>query len=272
MAGSSIGDIGRHARLVRMFMAISLQEAVAYRANFATSLLHSLLNFATGLLGLGIFFNQVETVNGWTYDATLAVLGVYLTVGALRGLFLSPSLDALAGMDGEVWQGTLDFTLLRPVDTQFLASVRRWQPFALFDLLLAVGVLGTAATRLGSTLTPAGVLSFLLALGAGMLALYGILLAFTGLVFWSPGFLFTWVFDGLFQMARYPVGFYPGALRLILTWVVPVGVITTLPAQALSGELPVVTLGVSLVFGLGLALGASWLFRAGLRRYASASS
>ena len=27
--------------------------------------------------------------------------------------------------------------------------------------------------------------------------------------FWSPGFLFTWVFDAVFQLARYPVGFYP---------------------------------------------------------------
>jgi hypothetical protein len=57
----------------------------------------------------------------------------------------------------------------------------------------------------------------------GVTILYAILLAFTGLVFWSPGFLFTWVFDGVFQMARYPVGLYPGWLRLALTWVVPVG-------------------------------------------------
>jgi len=49
--------------------------------------------------------------------------------------------------------------------------------------------------------------------------------------------LFTWVFDGIFQMVRYPVGLYPGWLRLVLTWVVPVGVMTTVPAQALTGDL-----------------------------------
>ena len=63
------------------------------------------------------------------------------------------------------------------------------------------------------------------------------LLAFAGLVFWSPGFLFTWLFDGIFQMARYPLGMYPGWLRLVLTWIVPVGVITTIPAQAITGTL-----------------------------------
>ena len=272
MENSVLARFGYHARLVRVFLSVSIQTAAAYRVNFATHLAHALLNFAAGLLGLTVVFYQAQTLNGWTYEASLAVLGVYLTVSALRSLFISPSLDALAGMDGEVWQGTLDFTLLRPVDTQFLASVRHWQPFALLDLLLGVGVLGAAATQLGSALSLAGWLSFLLALAAGTLTLYALLLAFTGLVFWSPGFLFTWVFDGLFQMARYPVGFYPGALRLLLTWVLPLGLITTIPAQALRAELAPGGLAASLAGAILLTYGASMLFRAGLRRYASASS
>jgi len=91
-------------------------------------------------LGISILFTQVEDMRGWDFASTLAVLGVYLTLSALRSLFMSPSFDALAGMDGEVWLGTLDFTLLRPVDTQFLASFRQWRLFALFDLLLGLGV------------------------------------------------------------------------------------------------------------------------------------
>lgn len=97
------------------------------------------------------------------------------------------------------------------------------------------------------------------------------MLAFTGLVFWSPGFLFTWVF-GIFQMARYPVGLYPGWLRLVLTWVVPVGMMTTVPAQALTSELPAGMLIGSVALATVLVIGASALFRVGLRRYASASS
>jgi ABC-2 type transport system permease protein len=258
--------------MIRAFMRASIQQESAHRANFVIGALHSLLNFGTGVLGLVVIFEQVETVRGWDFAATLAVLGVYLTVSALRSLFISPSLDALAGMDGEVWQGTLDFTLLRPVDVQFLASVRHWQPFALLDLTLGLGVLAVAITQLGGTLAAAHLLTFSIALGAGLLVLYAVLLAFTGLVFWSPGFLFTWVFDGVFQMARYPVGLYPGGLRLVLTWIVPVGVITTVPARALTGDLPAGLLIGSLVLAGMLVAGASILFRTGLRRYASASS
>lgn len=262
----------RHIRLIRTFIRASAQQETAYRANFAISLFHSLLNFATGVLGIVVLFDQVEAIHGWDFTSTLAVLGVYLTLSALRSLFMSPSFDALAGMDGEVWLGTLDFTLLRPVDTQFLASFRQWRLFALFDLLLGLGVLGAALVEMAHALSMSEIAAFVVALASGSAVLYAILLAFAGLVFWSPGFLFSWLFNDLFQMARYPVGIYPGALRLVLTWIVPVGVMTTIPARALTGDLPVELLAGSLVFAGVLVGGASILFRTGLRRYASASS
>jgi ABC-2 type transport system permease protein len=135
-----------------------------------------------------------------------------------------------------------------------------------------VGVLGTAIAQLGPAITLDRVGLFLLTLLAGTIVLYAILLALSALVLWSPGFLFTWLFSAFFQMARYPVSLYPGWLRLILTWVVPVGLMTTIPAQALAGTLSTGSLVGSLVLAVVLFLGASLLFRVGLRRYASASS
>jgi ABC-2 type transport system permease protein len=258
--------------LTLRFIQASFQEEAAYRSNFFISLLSSLLNLVTGVLGILVLFGQVHTIRGWDMPAALALLGVYLTVSALRGLFIGPGLESLAGMDGEIWSGAFDFTVLRPVDTQFLVSVRKWHLFALFDLLLGLGVLATAVAQLGVKVSPGQLLTFLLALFAGVLILYAILLVFAALIFWSPGVLFTWIFDGLFQMARYPVGFYPGWLRIVVTWVVPVGVITTVPAQALTGTLSAASLAASLGLAVLLVAAASILFRVGLRRYASASS
>ncbi len=262
----------QYFRLIGQFIRASAQQELAYRANFFISFLHSLLNLGTGLLGILVLFGQVETVRGWDFPSTLALLGVYLLVGAMRGLVIGPSLEALAGLDGEVWTGKLDFTLLRPIDVQFLASFRIWRLFSLFDLLLALGVLAAAVAQPGRVISPINWLSFLLALFAGLAILYAILLVFTALVFWSPGFLFTWLFNGIFQMARYPVGIYPGWLRLVLTWIIPVGMITTVPAQALSGEAPAGLLAGAVALALALLLGASALFRFSVRRYASASS
>jgi ABC-2 type transport system permease protein len=262
----------RYLRLIKGFARASAQGEMAYRSNFFISLFHSCLGLATGVLGLLVLFDQVESIRGWDFPTTLALLGTFLTLSALRGLFLGPSLDALAGLGGEVWDGRFDFVLLRPADAQFQASFRHWRPLALVDLALGLVVLGLAVVQMGHALTLTRVVGFLFALGAGVTILYAILLAFTALVFWSPGFLFTWLFDGIFQMARYPVGIYPGWLRLALTWIVPVGVMTTIPAQALAGDSSLAILMGSVLLATALFIAASALFRSGLRRYASASS
>jgi ABC-2 type transport system permease protein len=254
------------------FLRASIQQELAYPANFFISLFHSLLNLGMGVLGLVILFSHLEAVGGWTFASTLAVLGVFLTLSALRGLFISPSLDALAGMDGDIWTGNFDYVVLRPVDTQFIATFRHWRPFALIDLVLGIGVIVVAIMRLPGTLAPAQMVAFVASLGIGLLVLYSLLLAFAGLVFWSPGFLFGWVFDGIYEMARYPIQLYPAWIRTVLTWIVPVGVMTTIPAQALTGILRPPLFAGALLFALALFCAATLLFRSGLRRYASASS
>src|SRR5712691_11883419 len=210
-----------YLRLLKSFIRVSIQEELAYRTNFFISLLYSFLNLGTGVLGIIVIFSQVSTIHGWTLATTLVLLGVYLILSAIRAMFIGPSLDVLVGLDGEVWTGRFDFTLLRPVNVQFLASFRHWRLLPTIDLLLGGGVLGVGFTRISQALTLPHLITFLIALSASLIVLYAILLAFAGCVFWSPGFLFTWVFDGLFQLARFPVGLYPGWLRLVLTWIIP---------------------------------------------------
>lgn len=262
----------RHFKLIGQFFKISVQAEMAYRANFFIRLLYSVLNLVTGLFSLMVIFNQVDTIKGWDLASALVLLGVYLLLGALRSLFIGPSLESVAGMDGEIWTGTFDFTLLRPVNKQFIISFRYWRLFALIDLIFALGVLVYAVVLMEVPLSILSLVSFLVTLLAGILLLYAALLAFSALVFWNSGFLFTWVINDLFQLARYPVGIYPNWLRLILTWIIPVGLMTTIPAQALAHRLSPTMFILTIMFSLAAFIGASLLFRRGLQKYTSASS
>ncbi len=262
--------IRQYIRLIGLFIRAAFQAELAYRVTFFVALLYSVQNLFVAVMGLNVLFGQVRSLRGWDYPSALALLGVYLTISALRWVCLGPSLESLSGMDGELWTGRFDFTLLRPVDVQFLASFRQWRPFALIDLALGLAVIARAAVLGGINGSTA--IAFFLALLAGAALIYAVLLAFTALVFWSPGLLFTWVFDAILQLARYPVGIYPNWMRALLTWAVPVGLITTLPAEALTGRAALGPVRASLLFAAAALVGASALFRAGVRRYASASS
>lgn len=73
-------------------------------------------------------------------------------------------------------------------------------------------------------------------------------------------------------MGRFPIGIYPGFLKMILTWVIPIGVIITVPAKLLLDQIDF----EQLIAGAGLAVGfflfSTIFFKISLKRYASASS
>jgi ABC-2 type transport system permease protein len=74
------------------------------------------------------------------------------------------------------------------------------------------------------------------------------------------------------QLARYPIGIYPGWLQFVLTWIIPVAIMTTIPAGALTGDIQPIVLVGAVVVSIVLFVAASALFRFGVRRYNSASS
>jgi len=261
----------RPFHIIANFARSSLQKDLAYRSNFWISIFHSLINLGVGILSLQIFFNQVDTLRGWNQADAFSLLGVYLVLSSLRGLFIGPSLEALAGLGQEIWSGNFDFSLLKPVPVQFFITFRHWNFYALIDLVLGAVVMSMAGISGGGT-SLRMVLIFLITLAASVVIQYSFLLSLTALVFWNPGFLLTWVFDSLFQLARYPVTIYPPWLRMVLTWVIPVGIMTTLPATALTTSVAFQSVIGFIILSIVALLLASFFFNRAVMRYSSASS
>ena len=253
-------------------MRFSIQREMAFSVNFYIRVLYSILFLVMGLAGVSILFGQVEDFQGWTYPQALTLLAVYMIFTSLLDLNLWPSLNTMGGMDGEVWRGSFDFTLLKPLNTQFLVSFRAWDMWQLIDLVIALVVLGRGLFLLGGQLTLGNILLFLLMLAVALILGYSILLVLETVVFYYTGVPLTWVFSSIMFTGRYPISIYPHWIRLLLTWVVPVGFMVTIPTQALIGT---ASPGM-IVAGVGMAallfLAASAFFHRSLRRYASASS
>jgi ABC-2 type transport system permease protein len=80
------------------------------------------------------------------------------------------------------------------------------------------------------------------------------------------------VFPSFWEAGRWPVDVYPGWLRGILTFLVPVAFATTVPAEALTGQVQPTTFLAALVAAVGLLVVSRLVRLRGLRRYAGASA
>ncbi|MDD9986706.1 MAG: ABC-2 family transporter protein [Spirochaetaceae bacterium] len=250
----------------------SLRSMIAYRTQFWIELLGAGVRLATGVLSLTVIFGNVGTINGWSEASAGVVLGVFFIVTGLHGIVFGPSISALSGYDGAIVSGTLDFHLLRPRSTQVLVSVSRWAPLICVELIIGSVLVARALASLESELSAWQIVVFICSVFMSVSILYSLTLSLASLMFWKADFLFTWLLRPVVQMARFPADLYPGWLKLLLTWIVPVGVLTTVPAQILLHGISLPMLSAAGALAAGGLVATNLLFRAGLRRYASASS
>ena len=172
-----------------------------------------------------------------------------------------------------VEEGTLDYTLTKPADSQLLVSVTEFQLWKLVDVVLGLGVLVFAVAQLGGTIGLAQAGLFAVALLCGGLILYSLWLAVATASFWVVRVwaLFE-MFESLYQAGRWPVGIYPSWLRLALTFIVPVAFAVTAPAEALTARLTPQTLALALGITTAALVGSRLLWKFGLRHYSGASA
>nr|WP_157461694.1 MULTISPECIES: ABC-2 family transporter protein [Deinococcus] len=222
-------------RLVRVFTGASVSAQLEYRANFFGAVLASLGEAGVALLGISILFGQpgATSVGGWTFREALLVTGFFMLTEGFISVVVQPNMSRISEA---IRTGNMDFTLLKPIDAQFNVSVRYLNLLRFPDVLLGLGLLLYASAGLPVTL--AGVLSAATLYLSSLVIVYCIWLGLSTTAFWLVKTQnVSELFNGVFGAARFPVTAFPVPVRVVLTFVVPVAFITTVPAQALVGSL-----------------------------------
>lgn len=213
-----------------------------------------------------------EVLNGWTMPETLSVLGVYMLVQAVKNIVIGPSMNLLGGMDGEIEKGTFDYTLMKPINTQYYISIREWSIWSILHIIVAIGVLIIAINGMDMEIGVTTIALFLFALFVAMGILYSIMLILSSLAFWYRGTYVLWIMEDILQAGRYPISIYPRSLQWLLLWVLPVGFIVAVPAEVLVQKAQPLMLVAGFILMIVLFVCATIFFNRSLRKYSGASS
>ena len=260
----------RYLRMLRIFWSNAVATELEYRLNFVSNAVLSLFWLGWAVAGMAVYFQFTDSVRGWTYPELLVVVGFFFMISGVRSALITPN---LARITEYVRLGTLDFLLTKPIDAQFMVSLRHVGVYNFLDpvLGLVLAIVGVAAS--GRGVTPAAVGAFAVLLMAGVLLLYALALALMSASVWtvsSDGM--DDVLQGIVEVARLPVQMYRGVLQTVLTVGAPVAFLTTFPAEALLGRADARLLLVAPAAAAVAFLAASAFWRLALRSYAGASS
>lgn len=260
----------RYLDLLRVFYRTSVQTDIEYRADFYTRILASILGLLTTIGSLAIAFTYTSNLKGWTFPQALVLLAVYYLMDGLIEMFIAPN---MRNVMGQVRDGTLDFILLKPVSSQFIASFRTVNIWRMSSLLVGIGLALWSVVRLSLHVGWAEAGAFAVSLACGAAVVYAFWLFLVTLTFWFVKIdNIEQIMWQAFEAGRYPIEIYPQWLRGVLTYAIPIAFIISVPAQALTGRLTPGFVGTAVLIGVAVSVASGAFWRFGLRSYTGASS
>lgn len=211
--------MGRYWRTLRRFWGTALATQLEYQLNVLVELLAVVLSLGGSLLLLSLFFGPGRELGGWSWNQALIVQGFYTVFDGMTSAWLRPNLGAIVTY---VREGTLDFVLLKPIDSQFWVSLRTFAPAGLSEVVLGLGLAAWGAHESGVVLTPLVFLLVLVMLMVAALILYSLWFLIAATSIW---FVKTWnateVLRALLASGRYPLEAYPSPCDCCSPWCFP---------------------------------------------------
>jgi ABC-2 type transport system permease protein len=216
-------------------MRASLQVTMQYRAEFFVGLFMAAFYVFWNVVPMFVLWGQRSTIAGWSLEEAALVTAWFTFLRAVLDGAVQPSLQAVIE---HIRKGTLDFVLLKPADAQFLVSTTKFEVFNFVDATAAVALAVWALHRL-HRVPRAGQIATALVL---TVAAAGLLYALAILVISAAFYVvrldnLIYLFNSVFDAARWPASVFRGVWRVLFTFVVPLALMTTYPALALLGRL-----------------------------------
>ena len=212
-----------------MFKASFIAD-LEYRANFLTRIATDIFWYAAQITTFEVLFRHTERIGDWNLQQMRVFLGVIFLMDALYMILLSDNLDQFSD---KVRKGDLDLLLAKPVNSQFMISLQKAATAMFGNLLIALSWFTYSLMQLPD-FNWARLAWLLILVPTGLISLYVIKFGFaaTAVVFARSENL-QFVFYQIYRLGMRPDSMYFPWLKWMLLSVLPVGIISSVPARFL---------------------------------------
>ncbi len=260
----------RYLRLYGHFLSFSFSQAMEFRFDFFFRIFMDLIYYSVNIGFYTVLFSHTETLGGWNESQMLVFVAGFLLVDAINMTVFANNLWMLPEY---INKGELDYYLLRPVSSLFILSLRDFAANSFVNLIAAFGILAYSLVQYDGAVTFGGVALFLVMLVAGAVLRYLLRMCFLIPAFWlHTGRGLDMVFFQLNRFLERPHTIFTGAMRIMLTSILPFGIMASYPATLLIDGFSWTIFGQFVGVMVLFSVIVNWFWNKGLKSYSSASS
>lgn len=243
----------RYLKLYSTYAKLSLISKLVYKANVIIGVVAFLFAEATSLLTLYFLVSSVPSIDGYSIYHIGLLFGLTNMAVGIDHLF-SDRLWTVAYF--EVKLGKLDHMFLRPLPILFQVIASEVQLEALGELIIATALILLCGSQVQISGGIGAILLVILGIicAALIITSFKVMVASLAFKFKRSGPLLQFIYN-FSGFTKYPMNIYPKAIRIILTFVIPLGLCLFYPFENLftpvdnPGLIALAMVGFTALFG-----------------------
>ena len=257
-------------RYAWLLFKVNIEINILYRANFIYGVISTFLWMTLTIISMSILTYQSSEVGGWNRYELFLAQGVYSIILGLMYLLFGENIKNLGRM---IRYGNLDLVFIKPLDSQFLVSIGQFRLYHISRVLSGIILIVYSLSVLQIRLSFFDILLFSIFSVAGLVVVYSMWFGLMTLSFWLIDlFNLHELISMITGAARYPLEMLRHVGEYLLYILMPLVVITSVPAQVLTKKLDLSLAAWSLFTAAFLFILSRKFWQFALKFYTSASS
>ena len=263
-------NLSKYFKVYTKFLYTSLASELEYKTNIIIDLITANLSLIGSIFLLSIFFQNTGDLGGWNFDQALIIQGIYTILNGITNTWFNPNLTEIVK---HIREGTLDFVLLKPIDSQFYISLKKINPSGILEIILGILLLIYCIKINEISINIIFLILCLITIGCSICILYSLWFFISTTTIW---FVKTWnateVLRSFLYIGRFPLNSFSFSLRMFFSIFIPIAFITTIPSEVFLSLAQIWKIILEIVIALIFLFSSRrfWLFA--LKYYSSASS
>ncbi len=256
-------------KTISVLISKNFQFESEYRLNFLFSIFNVVVSLFTSIIVIFIFFQSTNSINGWNMYEFFVLLGIFRLIKGILNMWIIPSLSKVQEYIND---GTLDFILLKPVDSQLYLSFSNYNLWSLSEVILGNVMLFFGLYKLQLLSINYIILGYF-SLIIGIVMLYNIILILMTTSFWlikTRNLL--QLINIIMDFNQYPASIYPKIIKFFLLYIFPVFFAVNIPASVFINKSTYTNIIIGIIICVLTTVISRLFWKKGVEFYESASS
>ena len=261
----------RNMRFIGLLIKYKFSRMMMYRADFFSAFVNDGILFIIQLITFEAIYGQVDSIGGWSRGQMIIFVGTFSMINALNMLIY---FFGVLDIPNKIKRGDLDAYLTKPVNPLLRLTFENVNVGSLPLVFMSLFIIGYGVSAAGVPV------SFAVGLGYSVLVLLMTLLWYDMEVILRTLPFFFISANGVMRIEgelldfnfKVPGVMYKGVFKVLFYFVLPYGIMSTVPTQFLTGSLTLSGLLSAVVTVVLFTAFTLWFWSFGLKHYKSASS